>query len=303
MEDLFVLSSTRDLYARLSGLVEGYRLQYFSGLEEILDSIYSSPPSLLVVRYESGIERFIAGLRDDPVFSHLPIMVVLGGECGSIDWERLPVDDYIREDYEPPELMLRLSLAVHRARRACETNPLTMLPGNTPIVKEVQRRLDIGDEFALAYADLDNFKPYNDRYGFSRGDEVIRMTGRLIKNIVQAYAHAGGFVGHIGGDDFVFIIPSGCIEDICGEITANFSRIVPTFYDPEDRDRGHILSRDRQGNERMFPLLSISIGVTVNRGNFGHYGEISAVASEMKKYAKSFSGSVWKVDRRQPASP
>ncbi len=299
MEEIIVLSADSGLNERLAAGLKGYNLQIFTGSNGIIDRVYNSPPSLLVVNAEDEhLKRFIPLLRDDPIFSHLPIMAVFRDHEVITDWGALPADDFIMDGFDGRELRMRVSLCIHRSRRMVETNPLTKLPGNIPVIKEVQKRLDLGEEFALAYADLDNFKPYNDKYGFSRGDEIIRMTGRLITNITKLRNPDGCFVGHIGGDDFVFITSPEKAEPVCREITESFEQIVPTFYDPEDRERGCILSRDREGKERCFPLLSISIGVTFNRGWFKHYGAMSAAASELKKYAKTFAGNVYRLDRR-----
>jgi len=303
MNNILVLSSDPALNGRIRGLLPGADLRIFENRANVIDSIYGSPPELLIVGTDEELRGIVPALREDPIFSHLPILVMLDAEEWVDDWHRLQADDYIRLPFDPPEFKQRVALAVYRAHRVVETNPLTMLPGNTPIMKEVQRRLDAREHFALAYADLDFFKPFNDKYGFSRGDEIIRVTARLITNIVKMNDPDACFVGHVGGDDFVFITRVAKVEAIAREILAHFDELVPTFYDPEDRERGYIVSVDRSGRETRFPILGISIGVAVNRGHFRHYGAISAAAAEMKKYAKTFEGSVCKVDRRQKESP
>jgi len=136
--------------------------------------------------------------------------------------------------------------------------------------------------------------------GFTRGDEVIKAAGRLILNIVKNRQPVGGFIGHIGGDDFIYIMDLSLVEEASAEIILAFDGIVPTFYDPDDRERGHIQTTDRQGNESRFPFVSLSIGIAHNRHNsFSHYGEFTEIASEMKKHAKYHSGSCYKIDKRQ----
>jgi diguanylate cyclase (GGDEF)-like protein len=181
-----------------------------------------------------------------------------------------------------------------------EVNPLTGLPGNIQITKQIQKRLDAGERFGLAYSDLDHFKPYNDRYGFSRGDEVLKMLGRLILNTVKERQPGGSFVGHIGGDDLVFIMDCDSIEDTSVQIIGYFDQIIPTFYDIEDRTKGFIESVDREGLKKTFPLISLSIGMACNRNKqFEHYGQMAEVASDMKKYAKTVRGSCVKMDKRR----
>ena len=153
--------------------------------------------------------------------------------------------------------------------------------------------------FALAYADLDHFKPFNDYYGFSRGDEVIRITGRLILNIVKSKEPQTSFVGHIGGDDFIYITSWEIVEESAAEIIDAFDKIVPTLYDKKDRDAGFIETLDRQGNPRRYPVTALSIGIATNRNRtYSHFGEMTEVASEMKKFAKKSWGSCFLTDRR-----
>jgi diguanylate cyclase (GGDEF)-like protein len=154
--------------------------------------------------------------------------------------------------------------------------------------------------FSLAYADLDHFKPFNDHYGFTRGDEVIRITGRLILNIVKNIQSHGSFVGHIGGDDFVFIMDINLVENAAKEIIDAFDRIISTLYEADDRERGYIETYDRRDSLTRFPLIAISIGITSNFGkSFTHYGEITEIASEMKTLTKHIRGSCYRIDRRQ----
>ena len=176
---------------------------------------------------------------------------------------------------------------------------MTRLPGNISINRTIQDLIDRGAIFAIGYGDLDNFKPFNDHYGFSRGDEVIKMTGRLILNIVKSKQPKGSFVGHIGGDDFIFLMNADLVEATAAEIVETFDRIISTFYDPAEREAGSIISTDRQGNPRPFPLMTISIGVTSNKKRrFSHYGEITEAVSEMKHYAKHAKGSCYRSDKR-----
>ena len=298
METVIVLSTDTELNTLIEDNLSSYNIQIFENSRNIIDKIYSSPPSLLIVTAEDGLKEFVRMLRDDPIFSNLPILVIFGEDDSGCDWNELQVDDYIRAPFKTEELSMRVDLAIYRSKRVVETNPLTMLPGNTPIIREVKARLDRGGDFALAYADLDHFKPFNDKYGFSCGDEALRMTARLITNIVKQHDPLNYFVGHIGGDDFVFFTDAAKVETICREILDNFDLIIPTFYDTEDRERGYIISHDRAGNEKKFSILTLSIGVTINRGWFEHYGAISNAASEMKKFAKTIDGSVYRIDRR-----
>jgi diguanylate cyclase (GGDEF)-like protein len=153
---------------------------------------------------------------------------------------------------------------------------------------------------ALGYADIDNFKPFNDIYGFSRGDDVIRMTGRIIFNIVKQRQPEKSFVGHIGGDDFIFVVDPGVAEGAASEIIRSFDQIVPLFYNERERTNGTIEATDRHGHRRTFPVMALSIGITSNEYRpFTHFGEISTVATELKQFAKKEKGSCFKIDRRR----
>ncbi len=303
MKTIIIVSQDIVLTSLVERAFQGrYRILTFSAIQYALDSIYNSIPNLIILEIRAGDEatvRHLNNLKEEPIFSQLPVLAVLDHR-ESCNWDRLLVEDYIPISDLEHDIVCRAELCILRSERVVEINPLTRLPGNISINRQIQERIDRGEMFSLAYADLDYFKPFNDKYGFSRGDEVIRMTGRLILSIVRNGQPKSSFVGHIGGDDFVFITEIGPAEKIAGEITAAFDRIIPTVYDPEDRDRGSIESHDRQGVLRSFPVMAISIGLTDTQTRKpGHYGEMTEAASEMKKYAKQFKQSCFKSDRRR----
>ncbi|MBA4371980.1 MAG: diguanylate cyclase response regulator [Thermodesulfovibrio sp.] len=280
-----------------------YRVSSFSNIQSSLDFIYNAIPDLMIITIDAGDEMTISllnGLKSDPIFGQLPVLAIFTGEQPFRTWEQLLVDDYLNSSRIETDLLMRVALCLSRAERVVDINPLTRLPGNIAIMKQVQTRLNNLDTFALAYADLDFFKPFNDKYGFSRGDEVLKMVGRLILNIVKSKQPHDSFVGHIGGDDFVFITSASLLEETAAEILRNFDQIIPTFYDPGDRTERSIESVDRGGKKQVFPFISISVGIALNTAKpFSHYGEMTEVASEMKKYAKQFTGSAYKIDRRR----
>lgn len=304
-----VVVITRDVV--LTSLVEklvadAHKLLFFSTVQSSLDYIYNSAPDVLIAHMDMAPRAagLINELKSDPIFGHLPFLAVFPDNVQLPVWESFLADDYMWERQVEEEIVSRLELCIQRAERMVEVNPLTRLPGNITISKQIQKRLDAGELFALAYADLDHFKPYNDRYGFSRGDEVLKMTGRLILNTVKEKQSVGSFVGHIGGDDFIFMMDYDLIESTSLLIGENFDRIIPTFYDSEDRLLGRIESADREGNKRSFPFIGISTGVAHNKHrSYSHYGEMAEAASEMKKYAKTVKGSYCKMDRRHIPAP
>lgn len=189
------------------------------------------------------------------------------------------------------------SMQIETARFA---NPLTGLPGNRQIEEELLNRLSSGWPFGVIYSDLDNFKGFNDRYGFERGDQAIKLTAEIITATVTEYGAGDDLIGHVGGDDFVVITRPEAAETICQRVCAAFDRAIGRLYDPEDREKGCILTRDRQDREVIIPLMSISLAlVNCAPGEFNNPEELARVSAELKKYAKFQPGSVYVEERRK----
>lgn len=285
------------------GLGGTYQIVAFNSMPSALDYIYNAIPNLIVMNIDEkdpvGIQ-ILNDLKSDPMFHQLPVLVVVPEQFAMDNLEKLLVEDYIRRQDLETDFAARVNLSILRSERIVEMNPLTRLPGNISINKEIQDRIDGKKEFAFGYADLDFFKPFNDRYGFSRGDEVIKMTGRIILGVVKSKQPQGSFIGHVGGDDFVFIIDTALAEEAAQDIIKAFDSLIPGMYDPADMKQGFIKSFDRKGNASQFPVMGVSIGIAETRCRaFTHYGEITEIAAEMKKFAKKFTGSCYKTDQRQ----
>ena len=183
---------------------------------------------------------------------------------------------------------------VHR-----DANPLTRLPGGTAIENVLKNRLAKGKNISFCMLDLDNFKSFNDRYGYAQGNEIIKATGELIKSTVAGYNSDDNFVGHIGGDDFAAIVNRRHHRAICETIVKEFDRMVPDYYNEEDRKKGYIVGNTRQGLEVRFPIMTISIAVVnVDPHIPTNYLKIGETAAELKEHAKSIPGSVFVVNRR-----
>jgi diguanylate cyclase (GGDEF)-like protein len=275
----------------------------FRDMKSALDFIYNCSPNLLVLDVAADWDVNIGLLNDlkgDPIFGQMSVLTIFPDDFQIPSWEDILTDDFLRRADVESEILRRIDLSLLRAERIVEINPLTRLPGNITIMRQIQDRLDRGEKFAVAYADIDFFKPFNDRYGFSRGDEALKMVGRLILNIVKEQQPKDSFVGHVGGDDFIFIMDIDLIEDAACRIVDYFDKMVGTFYDAEDRALNYIQSVDRAGGAKNFPLMTLSIGVTHNREReFAHYSEIGQVASEMKCFSKNVEGSSVQIDRRK----
>ena len=208
-------------------------------------------------------------------------------------------DEVLREGVSPEEATQRLEALLRRSDRDTSVHPSTRLPGAVEIEREIGRRLEADIAFAVCYADLDHFKEFNDRYSYYDGDRVIRILAKILHDVVKGTCREDGFVGHIGGDDFIFVVPAGSVTEVCEEIVAIFDAIVPFQYSEPDRRAGYYFGKDRRGQLHRVPLMTVSIGVVTNeRRNFTHAGQVSELATEMKSYAKTLPGSVWSVDRR-----
>jgi GGDEF domain-containing protein len=187
-----------------------------------------------------------------------------------------------------------------RTERDVAVHPSTRLPGTTEIEREIRRQLDAQSEFAVCYADLDHFKEYHDRYSYYDGDRVIYLLSRLLHDVVKGSLGPRGFVGHIGGDDFIFIIPAAEIGPVCTEIIGVFDTLIPLQYNEQDRRAGYFFGKDRRGQLHRVPMMTLSIGIVTNRHRvFAHPAQVSELATEMKSYAKTLPGSVFVVDRRR----
>lgn len=183
-----------------------------------------------------------------------------------------------------------------------DASPLTRLPGGIAIENVLKKRIDSKQPIAFCVLDLDNFKAFNDRYGYANGSEVIKETARIIESVVKSKGTPDDFIGHVGGDDFVVVTIPETMREIAGEIISRFDRRIPEFYAREDRERGFILGKTRQGIEMDFPIMTISIAIVTNeRRQLTNPLEASEIAAELKDYAKTIPKSVFVVDKRRSA--
>ncbi len=181
-----------------------------------------------------------------------------------------------------------------------DASPLTRLPGGAAIENILKRRIASGKPFAFCLADLDNFKAFNDFYGYAHGNEVLKEAGRIIDGVVKAKGSPEDFVGHIGGDDFVVITTPALMRDIAGDIIQQFDTRIPGFYAAEDRAKGYIISKSRHGTEMRFPIITISIAIVTNEEHdISSPVEVSEIAAELKDHAKTITKSIFVVDKRR----
>lgn len=284
--------------------VEKAKFHRFSRFPELEELILKYILDLIVI---AGGGSFITELnltkaiKKHPIFSLVPVVlyhprpsaktVLAGLNFGA--------DDFFYSPWDTKLIGAKLNMILKRSCRDLGVNPTTKLPGTSIIEREIARRIKGREKFAACYVDLDDFKAYNDYYGYHYGDRLIKMTSEIIRDSVYSLSK-NSFVGHIGGDDFVFVIPPEKVDLVCGKIIEVFDRMIVWRYKKEDLTRGYIVTENRKGEEETFPIMTLSIAVLVNHEKmFRHQGEISHMIADLKKYTKSLPGSNYFVERRR----
>ena len=282
----------------------GYEVGLASSGEQALEVAQAKRPDLILLDVlMPGMDGFEVArrLRSDP--RTLPVSIIMltatGLSANRLEGLNAGADDYIVKPFDTPELLARVKGVLRRAREVRSQSPLTGLPGYVRIEEEIERRIAAKADFAVLYADLDNFKAFNEFYGFDRGDEVLRHTALMLKEIAADAAGSEAFIGHVGGDDFVLVTTTDLGPSVADLIIEKFDSAAPAFYLEEDRERGFIEVENRRGDMQRYPIVSVSIGIASSeRRVFTHYAEVVAVAAEMKEFTKRTPGSVWAADRR-----
>jgi diguanylate cyclase (GGDEF)-like protein len=284
----------------------GYDVAVAADGEEALDRAATIRPDLVLLDVMMPrIDGFEVAqrLRKNPQTANTSIIMLTAKALSAdkVTGLQSGADDYIIKPFDPIELLARVKGTLRRAKEMRNLSPLTGLPGNIRIQEEIERQVRESRAFAVLYCDLDNFKTYNDQKGFVRGDRLIQSTARIIQDAVVEFGAVDSFVGHVGGDDFVAVLPPDVAEDAAKRICERFDEQLSEFYEPEDLKRGFVRMEDRKGVMQDIPLVAVSIGVaSTSRRAFAHYGEAVAVATEMKQFAKRDGGSSFAVDRRHP---
>ena len=272
-----------------------------------LEQIAARPPDVILLDLNMprlGGRELLTRLRKNARLSMIPV-IILSGEDSPLEKAAefgLGADDFISKPFSALDLVSRVESASRRTRRMLGANPLTFLPGGPAIEEEAAARIKTASPLAFYYIDIDNFKSFNDNYGYLNGDNAIKQTAALLSGIESEFPAEDVFVGHIGGDDFVMMANPAKAEEIARAIAARFDALAPKLYNREDRERGFIVSKDRMGHTRQFPLMTLTIAIATNeRRELDHYAKIVDIASEIKKHLKGLkdrTGSVFLKDRR-----
>ncbi|MDQ4096231.1 MAG: response regulator [Actinomycetota bacterium] len=286
--------------------LEGFEVVTAADGKEALEQADDLSPDLVlldIMMPEMDGFEVCQRLRAASRTKHVPIIMLTAKSLSADKVVGLTsgADDYIIKPFDPIELVARVKSALRRVREMRSINPLTQLPGNVQVQDEVAKRVAEGAPFALMYVDLDNFKAFNDHYGFLRGDEAIKTLAATVDDAVRA--NGGGFIGHVGGDDFVVLVEPDTSEAIAQSIIAAWDDKVPLLYDEADLERGFIEVADRRNQLHRFGVISVSIGIASNQNKpISSHWEASEIATEMKQFAKREQASSYAMDRRSQSS-
>lgn len=306
MREIYIIDGEKELKCELQKRFARDKMFKFKrGNIQNLDSALKDIPALIIIN-EDGIQENVVELcgkiRDNDDNAITPIIVISSNQEKEHKWEILKATaSYVIKTPIDIEMMyytiVNIIELLYINRKV---SPLTSLPGNVQIQAEMKKRLAKKEYFVMLYIDLDNFKAYNDVYGFSAGDEMIKFTARTIVNNVHKNEEDNNFVGHIGGDDFIAIVEDKKYEEICQGIIAEFDKGVSKYFNKEDIEKGYLEVPNRKGIVEEFPITSISIGaVEVDVGRFNNTLEIGEVGAQVKHLSKTIQGSTYVINRRQ----
>lgn len=311
---LIVDDVTENIKILMDLLKHDYSTCFAKNGKSAIEMARSKKPDLIlldIVMPEMDGYEVCKRLKEDGATRDIPVMFV--SAMGEVGDETMGLDigavDYIVKPISAPIVkarvrnQIRLRKAMQELKRlysmALDANPMTGLPGNNSIASRIEKALNESEEVCVVYCDLDNFKAFNDKYGFALGDKVIQFTATILKEALASAGVVDGFIGHIGGDDFVVVVPSGKIKEATDEIAGRFDEGIACFYAPEDCAAGCICAINRIGEKQEFPLMSISMaGVDLSHSPYRQYVQVSDACAETKKRAKAVSGSSFLMDRR-----
>lgn len=270
--------------------------------QEALEKIFKESPDLLILDYEmprkTGFD-VVREVRSHTGYLHTPIIIctAVTDKSTKLEGLNLDIDDYLTKPTDGDEIVARVKLLLKRNEQKMASNPLTHLPGNPSIQERLKQDIASGSRFAVLYCDLNNFKAYNDQYGFDAGDHVLKTVADLIVRETSSVNHS--FVGHIGGDDFLVVCPFEAAEKLAQTICQKMSQMAPSFYNETDRQNGFMWGHNRKGEPEKFGLLSIAIGVVHNgKAPLSSVAQISEIGTLLKTLAKQQAGSTYRLDNR-----
>ena len=304
-KDIFIIDDKKELIDILNNIFKEQDYNFITVSTDEFEIALRNIPSMIIIdedNIDKNIIQLINIIRGNEDNRITPVIVLSSNRDKEHRVEVLEngVQYYIIKPIYEEFLYYTVINLINLLEINRRVSPLTGLPGNVQIQAEMKKRLLKGETFAMIYFDLDNFKAYNDVYGFSNGDEIIKFTANIITKHVHRIIEAGNFVGHVGGDDFVAVVSMTDYEDLCKEIIKDFDDNIQEYYSEEDIERGFVEVANRRGIIEQFPLVSISIGVVeVNSKNYKNTLEIGEVGAQVKHQAKTKMGSAYIINKRK----
>ena len=304
IQEIYLIDNDNELQEKLNKIFAQERDYKFTRVNTAnIDVALKNIPSLIILNEQDDDALETCNkIKSDEDNTMTPIIVITSKKEHErkLKMLKLGVAHYIIKPIDEEYLYYTIKNILTLLYLNRRISPLTGLPGNVQIQAEIKKRLANKENFAMMYLDLDNFKAYNDVYGFLKGDEIIKFTSKVILKNVHTQEYEDSFVGHIGGDDFVAIISNRDSEEICQNIIADFDENVKRYYTKEDAAKGYIDVANRKGIIEQFPLTSISIAVVeVDSNKFSSALEIGEVGASVKHLAKTILGSTYVIDRRK----
>ena len=304
---ILIVSSDRNLREVLTFCFDGwgYEVSVLDPPVTDINKIKKIAPSVVVMDVETAHKPQLHAcqlLKDDFLTAFIPIITIINKRQlrQQLLDIRQGVDDYLIKPPDPLDLRTRIEMALKRSVYSYHTNALTGLPGARIIEEFIRDKLHERQFFSFCYVDIDNFKCFNDVYGYLKGDRVIMQVAYMLYTCVKKFGNAGDFIGHIGGDDFVFVSTPEKYEAICTQFIELFERVAPYHYSETDRRRGHVVAHDRSHILKKIPLMSVSIAVVNKNDSYSckNLVEVSDRVAEIKSYLKVIPGSKFMADRR-----
>lgn len=306
IQEIYLIDDDSKLEKTLKKIFEKDKEYKFTNVETSnLDVALKNIPSLIIINEDTIREDAIEmckKIKQDEDNSITPIIVLSSNKEHKhrLEMLKLSVAHYIKHPIDEQYLYYTIKNVLKLIYINRRVSPLTGLPGNVQIQAEMKKRFLSKKTFAMIYLDLDNFKAYNDVYGFLKGDEIIKFTAKTILKNVHTDEYEDSFVGHIGGDDFVAIVSETDYDRICQNIIADFDENLKKYFTEDDATKGYIEVANRKGVIEQFPLTSISVGVVeVDKGRFANVLEIGEAGASVKHLAKTIQGSTYVIDRRK----
>ena len=283
----------------------GYKVFLWNQTASDITPIKKISPDVIVVDIHSANQenlKICNILKNDFLTAFIPVVTLINKKQLRTQLLNLEhgVDDYLIKPPDPLDLRVRIEMAARRAQRSFYVSSLTGLPGTRICEEMLNEKMESDEVFCLGYLDIDNFKCFNDNYGYIKGDRVITQTAYMLYITIRKYGNSSDFIGHVGGDDFVFITTPAKYKTICHNFIIGFDKVIPFHYSAQDREKRFIIAKNRSNQTRKVPFMSVSIAI-VNRfehSDFKNIFQINEKAAEIKGYLKGIPGSKFMAERR-----